>query len=264
MTINDYQNQGVITLNTPVSNSINKLLGGSTISGGDNYTAFLINYDKNNVAQSSINNSTNATVHGVSNTNLQVVKGSNNTIYADRDLSFLNGTGKTYAEVNGTASIFLSDGLNLTLDAFGENGFVVGDKGGCMINASQSTANLTLWAYPNNDALSSLWMFSGSGNTVFSAGTGMSVFSGGNNSSNSFMFVKSSVTGGKTMILNFNLNAKNKISLYQYGLDQNSLNEILVKAIDVNGNAIIELENHTIILAGMSVKDINVNQFELG
>lgn len=79
MSENDYQSQGIITLNAPASGSINKIAGGSTIIDGNNYTAFCINYDEANVAQSSIQNATNATIHGVSNTNLQVVKGNGNT-----------------------------------------------------------------------------------------------------------------------------------------------------------------------------------------
>ncbi|CAI3959182.1 hypothetical protein [Commensalibacter communis] len=262
MTVNDYQSQGVMTLNTPVSYSINKLLGGSTILGGNNYTAFFINYDEKNVVQSTVQKATNATIHGVSNTNLQIVQGSGNTIYADRDLTFLNGTGKTYAEVNGASSIFCSNGLDLTLDAFGANSLIVGDKGSYMVNASKSTADISVYAYPNNDVLSSLWMFSGDGNTIFAAGTGMSVFSGSNASNNSFVFTKSSVAGGKTIILNFDHNPKNKIVMYNYSLDQNSLKEILNNAYNLNNNAIIELENHTIILAGILVKDINSAQFE--
>lgn len=164
--------------------------------------------------------------------------------------------------MNGVATIFTGSGLDLTLDAFGDSALVVADIGNAAIKASNSTAKISAWG--NSNPSSSLWMFSGSGDTTFAAGAGMSVFSGGNECSNSFMFIKPSVAGGQTIILNFDQNPNNSISLLQYGLDQNSLKEILNKAYNANGNAVIELENHTIILAGILADKININQFAIG
>lgn len=258
MTESDYQSQGKISLTDPASGSINRLVGGSNIQGGDNYTAFFINYDENNVAESSVNDATNATIHAVSNTNLTVSKGSGNTYYADRNFTFLNGTGKTYAEVNGSYTIFGQDGLNFTLDAFGEDGLVVNNAGNTIVQASDSTAKMTVWGYPNVDASTALLVFGGKSENNFFSGKGMNIFSGGSGN-NAFVLFKNNCENGTTLILNFNQDT-DYINVSQY-IDKNSFVEILQKSKNINGSAMIELERHTLILVGILVENINIDRF---
>lgn len=258
MTENDYQSQGKISLDDPINGSINKLVGGSNIQGGDNYTAFLINYDENNVAESSVKDATNATIHAVSNTNLTVSKGSGNTYYADRNFTFLNGTGKTYAEVNGSYTIFGQDGLNLTLDAFGEDGLVVNNAGNTILQASDSTAKMTVWGYPNTDASTGLLVFGGKLENNFFSGKGINVFSGGAGV-NSFILFKNNCENATTLILNFNQET-DYINVSQF-TDKNNFMNILNDSKDINGNSMIELEGHTLVLVGILVENINIDRF---
>lgn len=254
----DYQSQGKISLSAPQSGSINKLAGGSNIQGGDNYTAFFINYDENNIAESSVSDATNVKIHAVANTNLTVSKGRGNTYYADRNFTFLNGTGKTYAEVNGNYSIFGQDGLNLTLEAFADDGIVINNAGNTILQASNSTAKMTLWGYPNDDASSTILAFGGKSANSFISGKGMNIYSGGDGK-NVFSMYKNICENGTTLILNFNQDT-DYIDVSQI-IDKNSFVNLLRISKNVNGNAFIELETHTLILVGILLENINIDRF---
>lgn len=258
MTENDYQGQGKISLDDPINGSINKLVGGSNIKGGDNYTAFFINYDENNVADSSVSDAKNATIHTVGNTNLAVSKGSGNTYHINRNFAFLNGTGKTYAEVKGSYTIFGQDGLDFTLDAFGEDGLVVNNAGNTILQASNSTAKMTVWGYPNTDASAGLLVFGGKSTNDFFSGRGLNIFSGGSGN-NAFTLFKSNCENGTTLILNFNQET-DYINVSQF-TDKNNFINILNSSKNINGNAMIELEGHTLVLVGILVENINIDRF---
>lgn len=255
---NDYQSQGKISLTDPDNGSINKFAGGSNIQGGDNYTAFFINDDENNVAESSVNDATNSTIHAVANTNLTVSTGNGNTYYANRNFTCLNDTGKTYAEVNGSYTIFGQDGLDFTLDAFGEDGLVVNNSGNTILQASNSTAKMTVWGYPNTDASTGLLVFGGKSINNFFSGRGLNIFSGGSGN-NAFTLFKDNCKSGTTLILNFNQET-DYINISQFS-DKNSFVETLKNSKNINGSALIELEEHTLILVGILVENINIDRF---
>lgn len=258
MAENDYQGQGKISLTVPASGSVNKLVGGSNIQGGDDYTAFFINYDDNNVVDSSVSDATNATIHAVANTNLTISKCSGNICYADRNLLFLNSTGKAYAEVNGSYTIFGQDGLDLTLDASGKDGLFVNGSGNAILQASDSIADMSVWGYSDTDISTALLVFGGKATNNFFSGRGFNIFSGGRGT-NFFTLFKNNCENAITLILNFN-QATDYINISQF-TDKNSFVNILKNAKNINENAMIKLDGHTLILVGILAEDINIDRF---
>ncbi|WP_271829329.1 hypothetical protein [Commensalibacter communis] len=237
--------------------------GGSTIEGGTygNYT-FDGSYD------SSLNHMAGGLSSTVQATgDLQVVQGDSNTINASQSLTFLNGKGNTLANTQGQALGFGANELNYTLNATGNDaGLFVADAGNETLNASGSTVGLSIYANTIVGGGGTNFVATGgSGNDVMVGGTGNSTFTGGAGD-NFFMFDKNNSEDGKTLIKDFShTGSNNKIALYNFGLDSDSLAELLRNSQNNDkGDAVLNLNGHTITVEGVSVSDLTVNQFDVG
>ncbi|CAI3950646.1 Ca2+-binding protein [Commensalibacter communis] len=237
--------------------------GGSTIEGGTygNYT-----FDGSN------DSNMNHMAGGLSSTiqatgDLQIVQGDSNTINASQSLTFLNGKGNTLANTQGQALGFGANELNYTLNATGNDaGLFVADAGNETLNASGSTVGLSIYANTIVGGGGTNFVATGgSGNDVMVGGTGNSTFTGGAGD-NFFMFDKNNSEDGKTLIKDFShTGSNNKIALYNFGLDSDSLAELLRNSQNNDkGDAVLNLNGHTITVEGVSVSDLTVNQFDVG
>lgn len=235
--------------------------GGSTINGGTSGT-----YTFNGVGnsdQSTLNDGNNSTI--TASGDLKVVHGDSNTITASGDLSFLNGVGTTENNVTGSVNAFGAAGLDYTLNITDSgSGYFVADVGNETLNASGSTQALQVYANTVVGGTSDFVATGGSGNDTLVAGTGDSTFTGGAGD-NLFMFNKNTADNGNTVITDFSKEGSdNKIGLFNYGLDSSSLQSLLDNSKnDASGNAVLNLDGHTITIEGVSVSDLTVNQFEV-
>lgn len=230
--------------------------GGSTIAGGSYGTyTFDGSYDSNqNLMTGGLSSSITAV------TDLQAVQGNSNTINASQSLSFFNGIGDMNADVQGQAVGFGADGLNYTLNATGaKDSFFTAGAGNETLNASGSTSNFLVYSYNVAGADSNFVASGGSGNDTLVGGTGNSTFSGGAGD-NLFLFTKETAENGNTVITDFS--KADKIGLYDFGLDNDSLQTLLQNSQDGN-NAVLRLEGHTITIEGVSVSDLTIDQFQV-
>ncbi|MDI2112567.1 autotransporter outer membrane beta-barrel domain-containing protein [Commensalibacter nepenthis] len=236
--------------------------GGSTIEGGTygNYT-FDGSYDSNlNYMTGGLSNAVQATG------DLRVVQGDSNTINASQSLTFLNGKGNTLANAQGLALGFGANELNYTLNATGNDaGLFVADAGNETLNASGSTVGLSIYANTVDGGGTNFVATGGSGDDVMVGGTGNSTFTGGAGD-NFFMFDKNSSENGTTVIKDFaHTGSNNKIALFNFGLDADSLAELLRNSQnDDKGDAVLNLNGHTITVEGVSISNLTVNQFDVG
>lgn len=122
---------------------------------------------------------------------------------------------------------------------------------------------LEVWA-STSDTNSNLVATTGSGNDTLVGGVGRSTLNGGAGN-NLFMFNQSNDSNGKTVIGDFSASTGNRIALYGYGLNQNSLNNLLANSHnDSHGNAMINLGNHEITVQGVSINNLHSNSFITG
>lgn len=233
----------------------------STVFGGVSTTVSYNDGDQNR-----FQGGTNNTVSAASDASkLQVIHGTDNTYNVDQQLSLFNGVGSTDITVNGQFLAFGASASDYTLNAGGtDNGLFVADKGNETLSASGSSANLLIYAYSVSGAQSSFEATGGSGNDTLVAGTGNSTFTGGAGD-NLFLFTKSTAENGNTVITDFANSSQNKIGLLDYGLDNDSLAQLLqTSQNDASGNAVLNLDGgHTVTIQGVSVSDLNANQFEI-
>ncbi|MDI2090875.1 hypothetical protein [Commensalibacter oyaizuii] len=235
--------------------------GGSTVNGGTSGTVtFDGSYDSN---VSSLNGGFATTVKATGDLNAAQIQ--DGQVDADKNFTLFNGGGDISATVAGNAIGFGSRGLNYTLNAEGDqSGFFTADAGNETLNASGSTAGLNIFANTivggGNTTFNAT---GGSGNDTFTAGTGNSTFTGGEGN-NAFLFADGTSDGGTTVITDFAKDGStNGIGLFNYGLNQQSLAELLRNSQnDANGNAVLNIEGkHTIIIEGVSVSELTTDKF---
>lgn len=231
--------------------------GGSTITGGTYGTyTFDGSYDTNaNLLTGGSYNTVSAA------TDLQAVITDSTTINASQSLSFFNGIGNTTAVVGGQAIGFGANGLNYTLSNSGDqDGLFVADVGNETLDASGSTTALQIYANTIvGGGGTNFQATGGSGNDTLVAGTGNSTFTGGAGD-NLFSFTKATTDDGNTVITDFS--KTDKIGLYNFGLDADSLQTLLQNSQEGN-NAVLRLEGHTITIENVSVSDLTLDQFEV-
>ncbi|CAI3960455.1 hypothetical protein [Commensalibacter communis] len=149
--------------------------------------------------------------------------------------------------------------LNLTLNASGDDNVFHAGKGNTTLNAAHSNKAIDVSAA--NDKTSTLVAVTGRGDDTLTAGSGQSTFSGGLGD-NLFAFTKENTNGGSTVIKDFSASSGNQIALFNYGLNRTSLKQLLnASQNDAQGNAILNLNTNTITLQGVSVSELNTNQF---
>lgn len=271
-----YNSSSFIT-DTSAHNSI--LVGANSIITGSNYSDITFggtvtkdrlkmeDYDSNsNDLAVNVNNSTI-----VAATNLTIQGGANNSISNGGKLNLIDATGDTSITSKGSSTIYGANGLNLTLEAYDLDGdsvqniFYAG-SGNETLNAGPNlygfpAAAIDVHANTVAGAQSSLVAIGNTGDDTLSAGTGNSTFTGGAGA-NLFEFTKADVTGGNTVITDFAASEDNQIALFNYGLTRSSLKQLLqTSQNDTQGNAVLNLDNHTITLQGVSVSDLDSSQF---
>lgn len=244
--------------------------GGSTVIGGTsgNVTFNSAGNGNQNMFVGGDNNTVTATAD-----NFQIIHGSNNKFNVTGDFRFFNGTGETYATINGSnkfdgnTQIFGANGLDFHLSAQDNNSavmFVAGIGANQTLDGSSSSSRLLIYAdtTPGSTASSSrLVGIGGSGDDTLVGGVGSSTLTGGDGS-NLFLFTNGSDDGGNTVITDFSKSKGNKVQFLNYGFDQDDINNILKNAKDdENGNAVLDLFNHKLTLQGVSVNDLDPSQF---
>ncbi|CAI3950627.1 unnamed protein product [Commensalibacter communis] len=244
--------------------SKNKLSIGkdSTITGGvDGQVTF------NNGGQNTYQGGTDSTINASgADAYVRVVHGDGNTYAIDGKATFLNSFNKTSITISGEMAAFGAQGSDYTVNASGNStGLFVADIGNETLNASGSTVGLSIYANTVSGATSNFVATGGSGNDVMVGGTGNSTFTGGAGD-NYFMFDKNNSENGNTVIKDFaHAGSSNKIAIYNFGLDTNSLAELLHNSQnDAQGSAVLNLNGHSITVEGVSVADLTVNQFDVG
>jgi len=238
----------------------------NNISVGKNSSVYgaasdIVQFDTGNMNEYTGGN--NSTISATNGTDLKVIHGLDNTYNIDHNLTFLNGTGNTAINIKGTLAAFGASGSQYTLNA--ENidstsgGIFVANVGNETLDAGYSSANLQIWANTVAGA-NNFSAKAGQGDDVLAAGVGNATFTGGAGH-NLFMFTKESVQDGTTIITDFTNN--DKIALYNYGLGNNGLTQILQQSQnDANGNAVLKLTNNAaIVIEGVSLSSLNTNQF---
>lgn len=235
--------------------------GASTISGGT-YGSYTFNGVSTSTNHGILLCGTSSTV-SVAGGGLEAVLGTSNTIAAagNEHIGFFNGGGNYSVSTAGDMVGFGTDGLNYTLNVTGDaTSMFVADSGNETLDASGSTSGISIYANTVVGANTNFVATGGSGDDIMTAGTGNSTFTGGAGD-NTFMFSKSSSDNGNTVITDFS-KANDKIEIYDYGLDNDSLSQLLANSTnDANGNAVLKLTGHTITLEGVSVNDLTVEQF---
>lgn len=94
-------------------------------------------------------------------------------------------------------------------------------------------------------------------------GIGRATLNGGAGN-NLFMFNKDTDNGGNTVIEDFGRSTGNVIGLYNYGLNQNSLNTLFSNSYnDYNGNTVLNLDNHQVTFVGVSINNLHSQQFSV-
>lgn len=233
----------------------------STVFGGASTTVTFNNGDEN-----LFQGGTSDTINAAENSSaLRVIHGSNNTYNVNQKLSLFNGNGDTNITANGQFVGFGASDSSYKLNAGGsDSGFFVANKGNETLDASGSSVNLLVYAYSVSGAQSNFVASGGSGNDTLAAGTGNSTFSGGAGD-NLFMFTKSTAENGSTVITDFANSSQNKIGLFDYGLDNNSLTQLLQNSQNnTSGDAVLNLDGHTITVQGVSVSNLHSDQFLIG
>lgn len=241
--------------------------GGSTVIGGTNSTVL---FDSTKGA-SDANDPANSFIGGVNDTitanvdKLIVSRGYNNQITTSGQLTFLNGFGNTTITA-ANSTIFGADNLNLhvnTVDGGTSDPLLfVGSQGNETLDGSTYSKNMHVFANTVLGGTSSLIAQGGAGDDTLVGGTGNDTFTG-SKGNNLFAFIKETGNGGKTVITDFSASSGNKIGLYNYGLDADSLQAMLEKATEENGNTTLNISNHTIVLQGVSVNSLNANSFDI-
>lgn len=205
----------------------------------------------------------NDTISATDGSNLKAIRGENNQFNVDGNFVFIDGTGNNSATVNGGSTIQGNNSLNLTLKATGQNNNIFqAGNGNETLNGTQSQAALRVYANQNSK-YTNFVASTGTGDDLLYAGQGNSTFSGGLGN-NIFIFDKNDDNYGQTVIKDFSVSKGNKIGLFDYGLNQNSLNTLLQTAKnDSQGNAILKLNNHNITIQGLQASDLHADQFLL-
>lgn len=247
---------GTASLVVDSSNNNTISVGGeSTVVGGQNSTVKFMG-GQGNSFMGGINDTISA-IQG----DLTVVRGSENNITADNNLTFLNGTGNNTVTA-GNATIFGASGLNMNLNAThsSPDGSLFAAGGGNeTLNGSASTGALHVFA--SNEAGSQLTATGGSGDDTLVGGAGDSKFTGGAGN-NLFAFIKNDAQT-HNVITDFKASVGNKIGLYNYGLDANSLQNALQSAVDQAGNTTLSFGATSITLEGVKASDLSVANFDI-
>ncbi|CAI3950063.1 Ca2+-binding protein [Commensalibacter communis] len=258
-------------VNDPASGNINNYIyvgsNSHVIGGQQNYISFLGNTtnesDPSKISKSVLKNTYNSTI-GSAYDNLVVSGGHNNDFYyIGKDFSFSGGTGNTNVfHVEGQVNIKGSDGLNMTINSYNaQSNIFTAQDGNETLNAAGSTGAFGIYANTVSGSRSSLVAVGGRGDDTLTAGVGNSTFTGGAGS-NLFAFTSSDVANGSTVITDFLASEDNQIALFNYGLNRSSLSALLKNSQnDVNGDAVLNLGNHEIIIQGGSVSDLHPSQF---
>lgn len=196
-----------------------------------------------------------------------VVSNSHNSMYnTNSELSFNGGGGFNSITTTNTALIFGNDGtdtLNLILNASNpeKTALFVAGSGNSTLNGGGSTSGISVYAWNSDSTASNLVVTTGSKDDILYGGTGNSTFSGGMGN-NLFAVAKDTDNGGKTVITDFAISSGNRIGLFGYGLNTDSVNLLLANSHnDANGNALLNLGNHQITLQGVSINELHANQF---
>lgn len=232
----------------------------STVAGGTNGTTTF----NNGGSQNSYTGGINQTVNAVNGAQISYVHGANSTYTTDGSSTFLNPSGKVNITASAQAVLFGNQNSTFTLNASGDaSGLFVADKGNETLNASGSTAALSIYANTVSGASTNFVAEGGSGNDLFAAGTGNSTFTGGAGD-NLFTFTKDVSDNGNTVITDFGNSSGNKIGLYNYGVDSSNIQQLLNNSTnDASGDAVLALTGHTITLQGVSVSSLNTSMFEV-
>lgn len=208
----------------------------------------------------SLSGAASTVIGGISDTisatgaGLRFIHGENSSVTAANDLTFLNGTGKTYVQA-GASTVFGADGLNIQYVAKNDGVFIA-SSGNETLDGSLSDKGLKIFG-ANDSNLNAL---GGNQNDTFVGSSGNMTMSGGAGS-NVFLF-QNGLSGGNDIITDFNSGKDNLVALYGYGLDQNSLNAILAKADHSGGNTAIELSDNTKITF-VNVQNLTTQNFDL-
>lgn len=228
--------------------------GESTVVGGQNSTVKFMGGQGN-----SFMGGVNDTISAVKG-DLTVVHGSENNITVDNNLTFLNGTGNNTVTA-GNATVFGASGLNMNINvtkSSQDGSLFVAGGGNETLNGSASTGALHVFA--NNQAGSQLEAIGGSGDDTLVGGAGDSKFTGGAGD-NLFAFIKNDAQT-HNVITDFKASVGNKIGLYNYGLDENSLQKALQSAVDQSGNTTLSFGATSITLEGVKASDLSVANFD--
>lgn len=232
----------------------------STVTGGSSTTVTYTDGDKNEFLAGNQN-----TVSAAANVNsLKVIHGGDNTFNVNNKLGLFNANGNTNVTVNGQFVGFGASDSNYTVNAGGsDSGLFVANIGNETLNASGSTAAIQIYANTVSGAQSNFVASGGSANDTLVAGTGNSTFSGGAGD-NLFLFTKETGQGGNTVITDFANSSQNKIGLLNFGLDDNSLAQLLKNSQnDTSGNAVLNIEGRNITVENVAVSDLNADRFVL-
>ncbi|CAI3947312.1 Ca2+-binding protein [Commensalibacter communis] len=239
------------------------LNGNTTITGGVDTNISLLrgNYDSKSLLTNSINTTVNA-LYG----NIDVDGGHSNQFnYINGNINLSSASATVNYFTGGTANIKGSGYSNTTFKTFSKEDsiFTAGD-GNETLNGSGSSGAFAVYAnvdQKTSEERTALTAIGGSGDDTLTAGSGDSVFTGGTGS-NLFAFTKENVAGGTTVITDFSASRDNQIALFDYGLNRNSLSKLLKSSQNnAHGDAVLNLENHSVTLQGVSVSDLNTNQF---
>lgn len=229
--------------------------GESTVVGGQNSTVKFMGGQGN-----SFMGGVNDTISAIKG-NLTVVHGSENNITVDNTLTFLNGTGNNTVTA-GNATVFGATGLNMNINvtkSSQDGSLFVAGGGNETLNGSASTGALHVFA--NNQAGTQLEAIGGSGDDTLVGGAGDSKFTGGAGN-NLFAFIKNDAQT-HNVITDFKASVGNKIGLYNYGLDANSLQNALQSAVDQAGNTTLSFGATSITLEGVKASDLSVANFDI-
>lgn len=268
-TISAGQGTSIIDL---TSNNIINTHQNTTVNAGSNGTITFTGTNNDTSNSNTVQGGLGNTITS-KNTNITAIHGNNNSFTnIDQDLLLLNGVGNTNVSISQQFIGFGANGLNLTLTSNDDNqttnqssnagSLFVADQGNETLNASGYNNTIAIYANTVSGAQSNFTAKGGTGNDILAAGTGDSFFTGGAGD-NLFAFTKQSVSNGSTTITDFSRQGSdNRIGLYGYGYDNDSIAQLLNNSHDDNaGNAVLNLENHKIFLEGVSVADLKVSQF---
>lgn len=193
--------------------------------------------------------------------NITLIKGKSQTVNIKKELTFLNGTGDSQINV-GHATLFGANNLNMNLNAnkADKETLYVASSGNETLDGSKSSVALHIFANNDTKGNGKITVTGGNGNDTIVGGSGVATFTG-NKGNNLFGFIKGSSTG-QTTITDFSASAGNKIGLYNYGLNSDSMKKVLDAATYANGDTTLMVDTTKIVLQHVDVKSLNVAQFE--